>query len=241
MASRTVLTLGGTGAIGRAAVARLRADGLDVVVARRGPATGDDEIGGVDLSDRAGVERCLAGLAARGVSPDVVVALAAAPTRGALGELTDAELAAGAFVKVWAPGLLAEALCPAMADRGFGRVVVATGITGREPVDGYLAGAAVNAAARALVKGLAPRWADRGVTVNAVSPGPVAGDRFAAVQQRTAATARNPFMRGPAGMPAGRYLDADELAAAIAFLCGDGAGGVNGTELLVDGAASLGL
>jgi 3-oxoacyl-[acyl-carrier protein] reductase len=231
--SRAAVVTGASGVIAHAVAERLSRAGFAVVPVSRGE--------GDDLTSREGVQACVERLRAAAVSPDAIVGLAATPSRGDVQDLPDDRLHSAQFVKVWAHALLVEAFAPDMAERGWGRVVLAGGITGREPVDGYLVGAVVNAGVRALAKGLALRWGGRGITVNAVAPGPVASPRFEAVRETAAPGARNPFMQGPAGMPAGRYLTPEEIAGVIAFLCSDEGAGINGTEVLVDGAASLGI
>jgi NAD(P)-dependent dehydrogenase (short-subunit alcohol dehydrogenase family) len=42
-------------------------------------------------------------------------------------------------------------------------------------------------------------------------------------------------------MPARRYLDPREVARVVTFLVSDAASGINGTEIVVDGAAMLGI
>jgi len=42
-------------------------------------------------------------------------------------------------------------------------------------------------------------------------------------------------------VPAGRFAEAEEIAAAVAFLCSEGAGYVNGINLPVDGGRTRSL
>lgn len=245
LAGRTVLVTGATGTIGPALLDRLeRADAHVVVVAHRAGADIGQGVDVVeaDLRDHDGVSSCVAQLEAKGLEPDAIAFLAAAPSGGQLTDFTGDRLHEAMFVKVWAPALVLEHFAPRMAERGWGRAVATSGITGREPVDGYLVGACVNAALRTMVKGMALRWASSGIAINVVAPGPVRSERFEKVQsQPTSQTVRNTFMHGPSGMPDGDYLDATEVAAAIEFLLTRPGTAINGTELLVDGAASLGV
>jgi NAD(P)-dependent dehydrogenase (short-subunit alcohol dehydrogenase family) len=70
------------------------------------------------------------------------------------------------------------------------------------------------------------------VTVNVVAPGFIDTPMTAALPQgvRTAAIARTPL--GRTGRP-------DEIAAAVRFLCTEGAGFITGTVLPVDGGQLL--
>ncbi|MBF8188160.1 SDR family oxidoreductase [Nonomuraea sp. K274] len=97
-------------------------------------------------------------------------------------------------------------------------------------------GSAVYAAAKAgvlgLTKGLAKELAPAGATVNALAPGFIGGtafhDTFTTPAAQEAIVAGVPLARG--GTPA-------EVAAAVVWLCSDGAGYVTGTTTDIDGGA----
>jgi NAD(P)-dependent dehydrogenase (short-subunit alcohol dehydrogenase family) len=77
-----------------------------------------------------------------------------------------------------------------------------------------------------------------GIRVNAVAPGPV--DTAMAKQVHTSGIRADYHD----AIPLDRYGTEEEIAAAVAFLCSDGASYVNGQTLAVDGgfdAAGIGL
>ena len=89
------------------------------------------------------------------------------------------------------------------------------------------------AALEALVRYLAVELAPRGIKVNAVSAGVVetgALEHFPNKEEMLAAGRAN---------PAGRLVTPDDLAAAVAFLCSEGAEMIRGQVLIVDGGYSL--
>lgn len=80
-----------------------------------------------------------------------------------------------------------------------------------------------------LTKALAVEWSDRGLRVNAISPGYIVTPMN---QRPEIADARR---RIEGETPLGRMAGVDELVGPAIFLCSDAASFVTGTDLLVDG------
>lgn len=115
---------------------------------------------------------------------------------------------------------------PAMATAGWGRIVNVSSVTG--PLAAF-PGASAYAAAKAgvdgLTRALAVELGPAGVTANSVAPGWIAtGSQTAREAQAGART------------PLGRSGTPEEVAEAIAFLCGPGASYLSGQSIVVDGA-----
>ncbi|MGZ4278493.1 MAG: SDR family NAD(P)-dependent oxidoreductase [Solirubrobacteraceae bacterium] len=180
---RTALVTGASSGIGRALALRLGAAGCAVaagygsgraaaeaVVAEIEAAGGRARAFGADLAD-AGACAALARDADAALGPvDVLVPAAGVGVRRAL-EDVDLDLWAQTMdVNVRAPFLLAQAIVPGMARRGFGRVLLLSSIaafTGGRVGPHY---AASKAALNALTHSLATRFAADGVCVNAIAP-----------------------------------------------------------------------
>ena len=128
---------------------------------------------------------------------------------------------------------------PGMVSRGFGRVVniaSTAGLTGYPYVSAYVA---AKHGVVGLTRALALETAAAGVTVNAVCPGFTDTDMLAGsiaeVAQKTGrapAEVTRSFVRGN---PQGRLVRPDEVAAAVLFLCGPGAGAMTGQAIAVAG------
>ncbi|MBO9588897.1 3-oxoacyl-ACP reductase family protein [Devosia sp.] len=80
-------------------------------------------------------------------------------------------------------------------------------------------------AVTAMTRSLAHEFAPRGITVNAIQPGPTRTDMTAGREDYIISM-----------VPAGRLADASEPAALVAYLAGPDAGFINGTGLTIDGA-----
>jgi len=122
-----------------------------------------------------------------------------------------------------------QAAFPAMKGKGFGRIINIASVAGR--TGGSYCGAHYTASKGgviALTKRLAKEWAPYGITVNTVNPGPA----------DTAMTADWPAEikeRIKANIPLGRFVQAEDIAEAVAFLASDAAAFITGETLEVNG------
>ncbi len=128
--------------------------------------------------------------------------------------------------------LLAQAAAPQM--RPGSAIVALSSLGSFRTLDNYVLVGTSKAALEALVRYLGVELAPRGIRVNAVSGGVVdtgALDHFPnRAEMLRAARERT---------PAGRMVTADDLAGAVAFLCGPDAAMICGQTIVVDGGFSL--
>ena len=117
-----------------------------------------------------------------------------------------------------------------MSRRGFGRIINmgsilgAVGLAGRAPYASSKAGI-IN-----LTRVLALEWATRGVTVNAICPGP-----FATEMNRQLLNDPAKYKAFVEKIPMGRWGELHEIAGAAVFLASEAASFVTGSALFVDG------
>jgi 3-oxoacyl-[acyl-carrier protein] reductase len=164
----------------------------------------------------------------------VVSTLGGAPYRRSFDAITEDELLDTMKINTWpALSLMRAALSRGLADGGGAIVSISSG-SPRKTTSAMVAYAASKAALNAMTRTIAADLAPRGVRVNAVSPGIV----------RTTAT--RPVWEGDDGraagaaLPIGRLTEADDVAAAVAFLLSDDARQITGITLDVDGGNHLG-
>jgi enoyl-[acyl-carrier protein] reductase III len=126
---------------------------------------------------------------------------------------------------------LARAAAPRMAAGA--SIVAVSSLGGSRVLEHYALVGTSKAALEALVRYLAVELAPRGIRVNAVSGGVVETEALDNFPNREA------MLRSGARNPAGRLVEPDDLAAAIAFLCSPDAHMIRGQTLVVDGGWSL--
>jgi 3-oxoacyl-[acyl-carrier protein] reductase len=240
---RTALITGSGRNIGRASALALARDGFDVVINGSGNRAACDEVAaeakriGVDalvamgdVGVAAEAERIAAAAIARFGAVDVLVNNAALRPGKPFLETSEAEWRRVIAVDLDAAVWLARACLPGMLAKGWGRII---NFTGMNAIHGYAGRAPVSVAKHGvwgLTKALAKEFGPKGITVNAISPGPIQGERddAAAAQHVQAMQAR---------VPVGRLGRPEEVAAALRLLASDAGAFINGQMIQVNGGA----
>ena len=161
---------------------------------------------------------------------DVLVANHAASADQNLEQLTAEVIDRTLAVNVRASMLLVQAFAAAHAGGPGGRVILLTSGQGRGPMARELPYAASKAALAGLVLSLADHLAPRGITVNAVNPGPT----------DTGWATPEIFEEAVAAMPRGRWGAPDDAARLIAWLASEESDWVTGQVIDSDGGFRYG-
>ncbi|MFL6054020.1 MAG: SDR family oxidoreductase [Actinoallomurus sp.] len=235
MTSRRVLITGASRGIGHALAARLAGAGHHPVgLARTAPPDFPGEFHTVDLADRAATGHAAAAVLADGPVDALVnnvglVRPALVPDV----DLDDLQEVYDLTVRVAVQ--LTQAVLPGMATRRWGRIVNVSSLVTVGMPERTSYGAA-KAALDFCTRAWAGELATTGITVNSVAPGPTETELFR--QNNPPGSAGE--ARYLAHVPAGRFAQPAELAAAICFLLSEDAGYITGQTLRVDGGASVG-
>jgi len=127
----------------------------------------------------------------------------------------------GAFLAI-------QQVLPSMMKERWGRIVNISSVVGKSGNAGQANYVASKAGLIGLTKALAQEMGSRGVTVNAVAPGFIDTDMTAVLSEETK-------QKLLATIPLKRFGIAQDVAAAVRFLCSDEAGYITGHVLDVNG------
>ncbi len=240
---RRALVTGGAKGLGRVMSEALAEAGADVAIASRtlsdcqqaateiAAATGRRTAAfQADMTVAADIERMKAEIESGFGAVDILVNNAGINIRGAIQDLSESDWDAVMAANVKGPFLCSRAFGPGMAERGWGRVINLGSIMSVISLPGRSPYASSKAAIIGLTKTLALEWATRGVTVNAIAPGP-----FATEMNRQLLNDPAKYQDFVSRIPAGRWGELHEIAGAVVFLASDAAGYVTGSTLFVDG------
>lgn len=242
-AGRVALVTGAGRGLGRAAAVRLAQEGATAILVGRG-ADALHTVAG-EIGECGGRARCItadlrsteqiAALVAEAGPVDILVNNAAAEEQWA--PIIDADLDAWRDVfdvNLFAPIALTSAFGRGMAQRGFGVVINISSIGGSQPAPFLGTYAVSKAALDMLTRVAAMELAGSGVRVNSIASGITdMGKTYELLP---------PGLLADVGriIPAKRLASAADIAAAVSYLCSDGAAYVNGHVLTVDGAMTAG-
>jgi 3-hydroxybutyrate dehydrogenase len=192
-----------------------------------------------DVTDPDALLGVIAGLAAERGPIDILVNNAGGADTKPLKRLAAADYRRMFELNVVSAATAIQGVLPGMLAAGRGRIV---NIASTAAVKGYAYVAHYVAAKHALLgltRSAALELARTGITVNAVCPGYTATDLLdASVQEivaKTGRTAEQALEALVSGNPQGRAIAPDEVADAVAWLCGPAAGSVTGQAILVSG------
>ena len=236
-----VLVTGGTRGIGRAIALRFAGDGAERLVlgymrndrAAEEAADAVREAGAEPVLVRGNVasERVVSELASHGPFDVVVHNAATGVIRSAL-ETEDKHWDWTLSANARAFLSLARATAPEM--RPGSSIVAVSSLGSTRVLENYVLVGTSKAALESLVRYLAVELAPRGIRVNAVSAGVVETGALEHFPNR-----EQMVREGIERTPAGRLVEPDEVAAAVAYLASADAEMVRGHTLVVDGGFSL--
>lgn len=235
---RTVLVTGAAHGVGRAIAERFGRAGADVYlvdVDADALATTAQELAATglaaDVSSSADVEEVVGRVVADTGRLDVLVNNAGILRDGVVWKLTDDDYEHVMAVHAGGTFRFTRAAVPHFRRQGRGRIINVTSYTGLRGNAGQSNYAMAKAGIIGFTKTTAKELARFGITVNAISP-----------NARTRMIASIPSEKRDqlaATIPMGRFAEAAEMAAAVAFLASDEAAYITGVVFPVDGGLSL--
>lgn len=232
---KRVLVTGGNRGIGLAIARSFAQAGDHVAVTHRSGEPPEGLIGVVgDVTDTTSVDAAFsAAEEALGGPIEVLVANAGITKDTLLMRMSDDE-----FDAVLETNLTGAFRCARRASKGMirlrkGRMIFISSVVGLYGGPGQANYAASKAGLVGLARSITRELGGRGITANVVAPGFIETDMTAALPEDTQKSYK-------AAIPAGRFAQTDEVAAAVRFLASDDAAYISGAVIPVDGGLGMG-
>jgi len=255
LAGKRALVCGSTQGIGRAAAVELAHLGATVTLLARDEdrlrlaaaelprPRGADAQGHTflvaDFSDPASVRTTVHASLSDGAPYHILINNTGGPPGGPVLDAPPEQFLAAFNAHVICNQILVQLLVPGMKRAGYGRIVNVISTSVKMPIPNLGVSNTIRGAVANWAKTLAGELGPHGITVNNVLPGYTRTERLASLikarAQKAGVTEADVEREMIATIPAGRFGEAEEVAAAIAFLCSPAAAYINGINLPVDG------
>lgn len=236
------IVTGAAAGIGHTVAARLAEQGARIVGVDIAPALADAS-GGLPGEGHLAVSANIADASEAAGAVDRVVAEIGAPTilvnsagigRFAPGEdLSEKDWSSTLAVNLSGSFFMAQAAGRAMLEAGYGRIVNIVSQAAEIGLPEHAAYSASKAGVLGFTRVLAVEWADRGVTINAISP--TIADTALAREIWVGEKGEN----ARAQIPAGRFVTPEEIASLALFLAGKDSAMITGENVRIDGGRSV--
>ena len=258
LTGKHALVCGGSQGIGHAAAIELAKLGADVTLLARSPGPLETALRAlakthakqqhatiaVDMSDHASLGANVEALV--GTRPvHVLVNNTGGPPGGPADTATTDAFLAAFNQHIIAAQVVLKAILPGMRAASYGRIVNVISTSVKEPIKNLGVSNTIRGAMASWSKTLATELGPFGITVNNVLPGYTKTARLEQIladrSKATGKTEDEVAQTMLATVPAGRFAEAADIAAVIAFLATPAAGYVNGINVPVDGGRTLSL
>jgi 3-oxoacyl-[acyl-carrier protein] reductase len=255
LAGKKALVCGSSQGIGRAAAAELASLGATVTLMARDedrlrlaaadlprPLGGDAQPHSYLIADFSKPDQVRQAVhaAADPASPyHILVNNTGGPPGGPIADATAEQFLSAFTAHLLCNQALVQVLIPGMKAARYGRIINIISTSVKVPIPGLGVSNTIRGAVASWAKTLAGELGPHGITVNNVLPGFTSTDRLASLIKTRAQKSGESEESVAKGMivtiPAGRFGEASEVGAAIAFLATPAAAYINGINLPVDG------
>jgi len=241
---KRALITGGTTGIGLETARRFLEEGARVAITGRNPATleaarrdlGDGVLAiQSDAAEAAAQQELAAAVQHEFTALDILFLNAGIAELRPLDRWDEPAFDRSFATNVKGPFFLVQALLPVFANPA--SIVVNGSVNAHIGMPNTTVYAATKGALLSMVRTLSGELIGRGIRVNAVSPGPVSTPLYGKLGF-TDAELKNVAASIQSQVPAGRFANPGEIAAAVVFLASGEAAFTVGSELLIDGGMS---
>ena len=242
LAGKVALITGASKGLGKAMAAALGEAGARLalvsrnleqlnVVAQEVRALGTEaEVFQADVTDEEQVQKLERAVIARFGRIQILINNAGINIRKPVTDFALAEWRQVMDTNLTGPFLMCRAFVPHLRGQGYGRIINLTSIMSHVALAGRSAYAASKTGLLGFTRALALELAPEKVTVNGISPGPIATEMNTPILQ-------NPELNQQfiSKIPLGRWGKVEEVGQLAVYLCSDEADFITGTDILVDG------
>ncbi len=249
LTSKTALVCGASQGIGAAVAEAFAEQGCTLIAMARskdkletllaGMRGGPHHLLAQDISDRAGLQKAVSSLLETHGPIQILVNNTAGPKPGPASEADEASFLAGFENHVLASSLLQRLLLPGMRRAAYGRIINIISTSVKIPIPNLGVSNTIRGAMANWSKTLASELGPLGITVNNILPGFTRTPRLESLienaAKKTGQSREAVIAAWKTSIPARRFAEPGEVAAAAAFLASPAAAYINGINLPVDG------
>lgn len=236
--NKRALVFGGSSGIGKGIADILAKEGARVAICSRNPEKIEEARKQIkaelaltgDLNKPGSAKSVVESAIQKMGGIDILVINTGGPAKGTFEEVTDQQWNEG-IQSLWTSAVDGIRAClPGMKANKWGRILVVTSLSAKEPLKAMTISNGLRAGLSGLTKSISTEIAPYGITMNSLLPGYTDTDRLRELNL-SAETVRSLI-------PAGRLGTTQEFGSVAAFLASDLAGYITGQSLLIDGGAT---
>jgi 3-oxoacyl-[acyl-carrier protein] reductase len=252
LSNKTAFVCGSTQGIGKAAAIELALLGAKIVLIARNEIalkTAVLEINAInnlennyvvaDFSEPEQLRSALSNYIAQNKAAHILINNTGGPPAGKISDANTQDFLTAFNNHLICNHILASSVIPFMKAEKFGRIINIISTSVKQPLKGLGVSNTIRAAVANWAKTLSTEVAPFGITVNNILPGATSTARLKGIISNKSLKNNEPVDKVSQEMldeiPAGRFADAEEIAAAVAFLASPAAAYINGINLPVDG------